>query len=191
MCSLLQISSEWSHLNPIRSGAARNTTPVKFSELNGPRVRRVICIFLEIWLHNNYKWVRRLLDLALVFFFHWYFVPLVGHSFPQWFSRVSLVFLVFDEPRYIAHIQSAPALPAVVYFFKSLYLFAYVENAKCWPILAFLSWIHTLFSCTYKSMRWCTKADKYGVWKDNSWMEQPEIDYPDDPDDLITMIPRY
>ena len=69
MCSLLQSSSEWSHLNPIRSGAARNTTPVKFSELNGPRMRRVIRIFLEIWSHNNYKRVRRLLDPALVFFF--------------------------------------------------------------------------------------------------------------------------
>ena len=39
---------EWSHLNPIRSGAARNTTPVKFSELNGPRMRHAIRIFLEI-----------------------------------------------------------------------------------------------------------------------------------------------
>ena len=40
-------------------------------------------------------------------------------------------------------------------------------------------------------MRWCTNTDKYGVYQDNSWMEKPEADYPDDPDDLITMIPRF
>ena len=147
MCSVLQSSSEWSHLNPIRSGAARNTTPVKFSELNGPRMRRVIRIFLEIWLHNNGwedYWTR------LWCFFHWYFVPLVGHSFPQWFIRVSSVFLVFDEPRYI---------------FKSLYLFAYVENAKCWPILAFLSRIHALFSCTFTSLNNAVVYQNHQSWQ--------------------------
>ena len=190
MCSLLQSSSEWSHLNPIRSGAARNTTPVKFSELNGPRMRRVICIFLEIWLHNNYKRVRRLLDPAMVFFLTGISFHLLDILFPNG-SALQQGFISFLGLWWTKIHSSYLVSTGSSVLFKSLYLFAYVENAKCWPILAFLSWIHTLFSCTYKSMRWCTKADKYGVWKYNSWIEQPEIDYPDDPDDLITMIPRY
>ena len=136
MCSVLQSSSEWSHLNPIRRGAARNTTPVKFSELNGPQMRRVIRIFLEIWLHNNYERVRRLLDPAMVFFsliFRstcWtFFSPMVQQGFISflglWWTKIHSSYLVSTG--------------------SSVLLFAYVENAKYWPILGFLSWIHTLF----------------------------------------------
>ena len=90
---------QWSHLNPIRSGAARNTTPVKFSELNGPRMRRVIRIFLEIWSHNNYKRVRRLLDPALVFFFTDISFHLLDILFPNGSAGFHYFFWVFDEPR--------------------------------------------------------------------------------------------
>ena len=164
MCSALQSSSEWSHLNPIRSGAARNTTPVKFSELNSPRMRRVIRIFLEVWLHNNYKRMRRLLDPAMMFFFtdiSFHLLDILSPMVQQGF--ISFLGLWWTN----IHFQVI-ALVCICREREMLANFGiFVANSL---LQAYL-------------MRWCTKTDKYGVSQDNSWMEQPDY--------LITMIPRY
>ena len=161
MCSALQSSSEWSHLNPIRSGAARNTTPVKFSELNSPRMRRVIRIFLEVWLHNNYKRMRRLLDPAMMFFFtdisfHLLdiFSPMVQQGF------ISFLGLWWTE----IHSSYQVITGSSVLFQVIVFVCIYVENAKCWPILAFLSRIHALFLFTFTSLINAVVYQHWQIW---------------------------